>query len=498
MNSLAHDQARELIQEGRLPESDRIALRHHLALCPQCRGYAAVHAQLQRQVPAINARLKPTHTQRETIMAVVDRGQAVPRYWRPLMAMSGLATVVFLATAFWLMLSAIRPMTNRPISSTTIETAAVPALPLPASVVPAVTLSPPPPATPDPRGRFVMITVPAPSLAGNLIGEPGEQQVLVYLPPSYDSSNRRYPVVYGLITRTSVSARRASDDTATQTGTAIQTAMKIALDTGTPEMIVVVPDVLNSLGLTNYFVDSPVTGNWQRFVARDLVSYIDTHYRTLPSPESRGIIGEYEHGLGALLLAARYPDVYSAVSLVHPVIYYPGYSVYEDLLQSKVGRSLMLDLRADAATLPADAGATWLFDRYPEDEYIPFALAEAMAYGMSFAPNVEAAPLFFDYPYSDTDENLDTAILERWENGLGNIEDQLSQHAGELHGLHITIDYYDNIALFDSAGVLYLSDRLTDLGIEHTTRPSGLYQPSTMGILGTEVFPTFAKTLAQD
>ena len=46
-------------------------------------------------------------------------------------------------------------------------------------------------------GRFIEVTIPAPSLAGNLLGDPTEQPVSIYLPPSYDSSpNNRYPVLY--------------------------------------------------------------------------------------------------------------------------------------------------------------------------------------------------------------------------------------------------------------------------------------------------------------
>jgi len=46
-------------------------------------------------------------------------------------------------------------------------------------------------------GRIVADTVPAPSLEGNLLGDPVRQPSFVYLPPGYDAEpDRRYPVIY--------------------------------------------------------------------------------------------------------------------------------------------------------------------------------------------------------------------------------------------------------------------------------------------------------------
>ena len=278
-------------------------------------------------------------------------------------------------------------------------------------------------------------------------------------------------------------------------GELAETAMKLALNDGTQEMIVVMPDPVNSLGLQNYYVNSLVTGNWETFVARDLVDYIDRNYRTLPSAESRGIFGEYRHGLSALLLAARYPDVFSAVSVLQPKIFYPGYSVSEAFFQSRVGRSLMDDLLVDARQLPVTADATWLTNRFPEDTFIPNALGDALAYGMAFAPNAEAGPPFFDYPFQELDGAPDPAVLRRWEDGLGNVNEKLTMLKDALARLDIQIDYYENISMDGPAGSVYLSNQLTDLGIAHTARSSSLFQPSSLAVLGKEILLTFSRVL---
>ena len=46
-------------------------------------------------------------------------------------------------------------------------------------------------------GSITEIVIPAPALEGNLVGDPAEQRLSVYLPPGYDSSPaKRYPVLY--------------------------------------------------------------------------------------------------------------------------------------------------------------------------------------------------------------------------------------------------------------------------------------------------------------
>jgi poly(3-hydroxybutyrate) depolymerase len=47
------------------------------------------------------------------------------------------------------------------------------------------------------EGQLVSSTVRSAALEGNLLGDAADRSVIVYLPPSYDSTpTRRYPVVY--------------------------------------------------------------------------------------------------------------------------------------------------------------------------------------------------------------------------------------------------------------------------------------------------------------
>jgi S-formylglutathione hydrolase FrmB len=50
-----------------------------------------------------------------------------------------------------------------------------------------------------------------------------------------------------------------------------------------------------------------VTGQWEDFVSRELVAWVDEHYRTLARSDSRGIAGHSMGGYGAIMLAMKHP-----------------------------------------------------------------------------------------------------------------------------------------------------------------------------------------------
>ena len=78
------------------------------------------------------------------------------------------------------------------------------------------------------------------------------------------------------------------------------------------KMIVVMPDASNKLGGA-FYTNSVAAGNWEDFITRDLVSYIDSRYRTIRRASSRGIAGHSMGGYGAIKLAMKHPNIYGAV-----------------------------------------------------------------------------------------------------------------------------------------------------------------------------------------
>lgn len=74
-------------------------------------------------------------------------------------------------------------------------------------------------------------------------------------------------------------------------------------------VIIVCPD-----GQDSWYFDSPIDPSFQfeTFVSKELVEYIDTHYRTLRRPGYRAITGLSMGGHGALFLGFRHPDVFGS------------------------------------------------------------------------------------------------------------------------------------------------------------------------------------------
>jgi S-formylglutathione hydrolase len=157
------------------------------------------------------------------------------------------------------------------------------------------------------NGSVEHIKVHGKSLEGNLEGDSPDRDVFVYLPPGYSTSpSQRYPVVY-LLHGYGLTGERwmnfanlaAASDKDIAAGT-----MK--------DMILVNPDAF-TLYNGSMYSSSATTGDWETYIAEDLVSYIDGHYRTIPDRLSRGLGGHSMGGYGTIRIGMKRPDVFSSL-----------------------------------------------------------------------------------------------------------------------------------------------------------------------------------------
>lgn len=72
-------------------------------------------------------------------------------------------------------------------------------------------------------------------------------------------------------------------------------------------VIIVCPD-----GQDSWYLDSPIDPKMQfeTYITKELVSFIDNHYRTIADPEFRAITGLSMGGHGAMSLALKHPEVF--------------------------------------------------------------------------------------------------------------------------------------------------------------------------------------------
>jgi enterochelin esterase-like enzyme len=247
-------------------------------------------------------------------------------------------------------------------------------------------------AAQPPAGSVERIRVPGPSLEGNMAGDDATRDVFVYLPPSYSrDTRRRYPVVVFLhgYTATADAYVRYLE---------LPQAADSAIAAGAREMIVVLPDAFTVYSGSMYS-SSVTTGDWESFIADDLVAYVDGHYRTLAQRESRGLSGHSMGGYGTVRIGMKRPDVFGAL--------YAMSSCCLLIDPAGGGDAVMRAARERAAAAPAS-------EQQPRGRPDPAAgFANALsAQAAAWAPNPDNPPEYFDLPFKNGE--LDPLVAAKW------------------------------------------------------------------------------------
>jgi S-formylglutathione hydrolase len=222
------------------------------------------------------------------------------------------------------------------------------------------------------KGKVERVVVHARSLEGNLAGDSPDREVSIYLPPNYFSNpKKRYPVVYFL--------HGFTDDDAKWYGFKkhwinLPALLDTAYSRGNlQECIFVTPNAYNKFA-GSFYSNSVTTGNWEDFIAKELVSYIDNKYRTIARSSARGLAGHSMGGYGTMRIGVKYPAVFAAIYLLSPAIFIPG-------------------------TTPSLTGQDIDNIKNFEDlEKANFGIKAAFALGAAWSPNPNNPPFYLDVP----------------------------------------------------------------------------------------------------
>ncbi|MBP6430780.1 MAG: esterase family protein [Ferruginibacter sp.] len=68
-------------------------------------------------------------------------------------------------------------------------------------------------------------------------------------------------------------------------------------------------------GFSSWYFDSPIdtTYKYETHIVNEVVSYIDSHYKTIPNKTNRAITGLSMGGHGAFFLALRHPNIFGVI-----------------------------------------------------------------------------------------------------------------------------------------------------------------------------------------
>ncbi len=318
-----------------------------------------------------------------------------------------------------------------------------------------------PPAVPGAKPVSVEhIKVHGTALEGNLEGDAVDRDVIVFLPPGYQHDTKlRYPVLYAL---------HGFFIGAEQWTHEIQVPQTIegAFAQGTHDMIVVLPDSKTVYNGSMYS-SSVTTGDFERFIARDLVGYVDTHYRTIPDRQSRGLVGHSMGGYGAARIGMKHPEVFGVLYMMSPCCLSPMAAGGPGPADQMKERAIAGEQKALQAKSPADLAA----------QYPGFSIAE-YATAAAWAPNPKNPPLYFDLPTKDGvpqpeivakfSANAPLAFLDQY---VGNLkqytaiamdvgdQDSLRTDAGKLHNILDRYGISNGLEIYSGTHTSAVADR---------------------------------------
>jgi len=270
----------------------------------------------------------------------------------------------------------------------------------------------------------------------NTGGENPNRRISVYLPPDYEQSKQRYPVIYYL------HGFMGNDS--------ITPYMKSILDTAIlknkirPYILVIADNYTIFAG--SFYSNSTLTGNWSDFEAKELVAYMDKNFRTIANRDARGIGGHSMGGYGALKIAMLYPDVFSCVYALSPGLlafvkeFASGSDAYKQLANIKTKEAL-------------------------DKTYYPRVIA---ACARAWSPNPNKPPFYFDLPFNYSGDSLivDSVVYTKWKANMPVY--MIDTYANNLKKLTaIKLDWGRNDAPRFHEQCMMFSTELERRGIEH-------------------------------
>jgi enterochelin esterase-like enzyme len=319
------------------------------------------------------------------------------------------------------------------------------------------------------KGTVERVKVHGQSLEGNLEGDSPDRDVSVYLPPGYNKGTKRYPVIYLLHGFTDSAAKWMGFE---KHWISFPAVMDEALAQGaTNEMIVVMPDAYTRFKGSMYS-NSVTTGDWEDYVARELVAHVDAHYRTIASAASRGLAGHSMGGYGTMRIGMKHPEVFSSIYLLGPCCMGPVPMIPKEAAQIERIESVRT------------------FDDVAKAGFMQSAILASAA---AWSPNPKDPPLYIALPWHNGQP--DPAIEAKFAANAPLA--MIDQYIPRIKALHaIAFDAGDkDISI--AAAIKSLDQILSSYGINHTYEQyEGNHINRIAERLRTKALPFFSNNLS--
>jgi S-formylglutathione hydrolase FrmB len=289
-------------------------------------------------------------------------------------------------------------------------------------------------------------------LRGNLPGDPHVRDLYLYLPPGYDGSAARYPVIWCLSGFTGRGRMMLNDGT-WEPGLGDRMDALVASGRAKPA-ILAMPDCFTHLGGSQY-VNSPALGRYEDYLVDELVPFVDGRFRTRADAAHRGVMGKSSGGFGAISLGMKHPDVFAGVAC------HSGDMAFDLCYRIDFGPALR-GLRKAGGVEP------WLrkFRGSRRKRASDIHVLNILAMSASYSPNVGAPPAYCDLPFDLETGTLDANVWKRWRSfDPVRLADRYAENLKRLRLLYIDCGTEDEFYL--DLGARQLVERLRRLGVPH-------------------------------
>jgi S-formylglutathione hydrolase FrmB len=289
-------------------------------------------------------------------------------------------------------------------------------------------------------------------LADNPLGDPATRSLPIILPPDYETSGKRYPVIYGLTGFTG-SGPMMLNVSAWQPNLQ-QRIDRLMADGKLSPAIYALPDCFTRYGGSQY-LNSIAIGRYEDYIINEIVPHIDRTYRTLAAAEGRGVFGKSSGGYGAIMFGLRHPDVFGAVAchsgdMAFDLCYRPDFPKFANAVQKAGGVDKWLNE----------------FESKVKIEGRDIEAMNILAMAAAYSPNPNATPLPIDFPFDLETCELKPDVWARWlEFDPVQLADRYADNLKKLRLLFIDCGARDDFNLHFGARTFV--KKLQALGVPH-------------------------------
>jgi len=226
--------------------------------------------------------------------------------------------------------------------------------------------------------------------------------------------------------------------------------------------IVVMPDAYTKYAGSMYS-SSVTTGDWESYIAEDLVQYMDSHYRTVPNRLSRGLAGHSMGGYGTVRIGMKRPDVFGSLYIMSACC----------LMDNPIPP-------APPAQRPGNGGQNSVFAQV--------TLARAAAW----SPNPKNPPEYLDLPTKDGQPQ--PLVIAKWAaNSPLAMVDQYVTNLKKYRAIGGDVGLQDGLSTVNKQ----LDQALTAYGIQYEFQTyEGDHTNRIPERIGTTILPFFSKNLS--